>query len=424
VQHQFQIGGRNVRWMLRVGRQWLGAPVSSWELARGRRALAQPASVEQAWAAIHALRSVGATGRARDVAERAIAEFGPHESIVHARRHIPGYVGSVPDELVLRAARAAGGLGRGPTTAIPIGRGTGVDVVVRHDIGAGRSMVRKSFVSAHDAELAAYRSAFVRLGGTRWRAPVVYELADAPDGSWHLFVEDVGTVARRFDGATMIDVAFAIDELNGASLVIGDGDADGSDRAPPSHRSTAAPVSPQALWLPDPDDVDRDGALGALVGTGLARAAHALVVGLAERREALVRRLGVLPTVFLHGDPTPGNVGSVGGRRVLLDWASSGRAPVGTDLAQLLQVPNRLVDGRPRLPAECFAAYGRGLRRSAGSAAPSDEDVEVGYLFRMMSGSLRWQIHQLRTARSWPGLTENLSRLTRDGERLLELLGR
>ncbi len=405
--------------MLRVGRQWLRAPASSWELARGGRALEHPASVEQAWATVHALRSVGAARRAREVAERPIAEFGPHESIIHARRHIPGYVGSVPDDLVLRAAHAAGGVGRGPATAILIGRGTGVDVVVRHDIGEGRSMIRKSFVSAHDAELSAYRSAFVRRGGTRWRAPVVYELAHAPGGTWHLFIEDVGTVARRFDGATMIDIAFAIGELNGASLAIGAG----SDRAPPSHRSTATPGSPRALWLPDPDDVDRDGALDALVGTGLARAAHALVVRLAERREALVRRLGELPTVFSHGDPTPGNVGSVGGRRVLLDWASSGRAPVGTDVAQLLQAPNRLIDARPRLPAECLAAYGGGLRRSAGTSALSDEDVEVGLLIRMMSGSLRWQIHQLRIAGSRPGLTENLSRLTRDGERLLELVG-
>jgi len=109
---------------------------------------------------------------------------------------------------------------------------------------------------------------------------------------------------------------------------------------------------------------------------------------------------------------------------VLLDWAASGRAPVGTDLAQLLQVPSGLIDARPRLPAECLAAYVHGLRRSAGTSAPSVEDAEVGYLFRMMSGSLRWQIHQLRIARSWPGLTENLSRLTRDGERLLELVGR
>ena len=228
------------------------------------------------------------------MAERAIAEYGPHESIVPARRHIPGYVGSVPDDLVLRAAHVAGGVGRGPATAIPIGRGTGVG------------------------------------------------------------------------GATMIDIAFAIGELNGASLAIGDG----SDRAPPSHRSTAAPGSPRALWLPDPDDVDRDGALDEQVGTGLARAAHALLVRLAERREALVRWIGELPTVFSHGDPTPGNVGSVGGRRVLLDWASSGRAPVGTDLAQLLQAPNRLIDARPRLLAECLAAYGGGLRRSAGTSAP------------------------------------------------------
>ena len=423
-----------------IAARWVRSPDRARTTVRSASAIRERAADEHV--PLHEL--IDAAGRAAwfgryelaaDLYDRAINASDDTRAIVLARRRLPGYSGEVASETVRRAIEAAFGSTRNGGQPIierrvrPLttGKGADVDVVVRHDLTNGRTMVRKSLLGDAPRELLAYESGFLATGDQWWRAPDLYFAArDGADG-WHLFFEDVAPIARPRTATAMITAARALGQMNGAHV----GDPGLGTRWPWIADSGRSLRFARPRWA--------DARLKDVVDDDVRRRVRRTLAVLVSHEAMLSDAQAELPRTFMHGDAVPSNV-SVGRERVVLfDWNACGRGPVGTELGYLLCVPGAALD--PTVVERCRQAYQDGLA-SVASQLPTAAEVELGYRYRFVTLSLRLQLALLpstprpsgRVARvrdlailTWSGrrrsrVEANLTRICDEAEALLALV--
>jgi hypothetical protein len=381
-----------------VASRWMRSPTTARAAIRTvsavrDRAVGEDVAVAELAGAAHRATHFGRYDLAADLYGRAIQAGGDVGTMLRARRRLPGYVGTADPDIVENAIAAAfGAVGDGDpriadrrVTPLATGRALDVDVVVRHHLSDGRTMIRKSFLSAEaPRELLAYQAGLLTSPDGNWRAPALYFAARDGGALWHLFFEDVGTTLRPRSEATMVIAARALGHMNGTYA----GDPDLAARTPWIADRRRSPRLARPRWT--------DARLRGVVADEVRTLVRHTAAELVAQEEALSRAWAGLPRTFSHGDAVPNNV-SVGSEPVLLfDWSSCGRSPVGTDLGYLLGLP-----GAPLSTSaidRCREAY-RGAMTAAAPGCAGDEDIEFGYRYRFVTLSLRNQLNLLPPAR-------------------------
>lgn len=421
--------------------RWLRSPRSAIRDVRAADALlaaseTEPATVTAARIAELATRmaQLGHRRRSHALFDLAVRHGMASPSLLRGRRRSLGYVGEIDARHVADATAATG---RPPTVrptsmnALHGGRGGDVDVVVRHHFSDGSTMIRKTLRGAEPREVMTYRSGLLANGGRWWRAPRLHHLVEEPAGTWHLFLEDLGRVRPITSPAVLVRSARALGELNAAH----DADAALIDRHP-----WLAPVARRSVAPGHYTDL-ADTLLHSIDGVVARRVIRTLEALSAEstRLDAMVRELEL---VWSHGDAHPDNIAERAGTMVLVDWTACRIAPIGGDLGILLRVPNRTVASNPWLVPACIDAYAEAMGVVRGTRPPA-ASVELGYRFRFVARSFRWQLARLPSARPEGGgramrhaasdvltgrrqvaVEANFDRLCAEAEQLLLLVGR
>jgi len=269
------------------------------------------------------------------------------------------------------------------TQRVASGYGPGVDVVVRHHLADGRSMIRKTLRGPAPIEVLAYQSGLVDGRDRRWRAPQLYSLEKEGTRTWHLFLEDLGEISRLESPHEVVTAARALGEFNAAHL----GEQTLATRFP-----WLVPPPPTHSTFSQPGYARRR--LTGVVDDKIVTRVRRTLAVLHAHRGTLSKLYSALPVTVCHGDANTANMAIRDGVLVLIDWATCRLAPVGTDLAYLLGLSNRAVLDQPSLVRECLDAYRQGMAAVA-RPAPTEQEIELGYRHRCVSHSFRRLLNRL-----------------------------
>lgn len=321
---------------------------------------------------------LGHDDAAHELLDRAL-QLGSHtRAVLRFRRRLAGYVGAVAPEILARAALSvAPGATIGATQVLSRGRGADVDVVVRHHLTGGHSMIRKTLHGLTPIEVLAYQSGLIEAGGRWWRAPRLYALERDGPVTWHMFFEDLGEIHRLRSPTEAVAAARALGELNAAYLR----DPTLASRFPWLVRP---PSSRRPFVLPG----FASRRLAGAVDPALAKRVRWTLRRLDARSDRLVRLWDALPVTLCHGGANTANVVMHDGGIVLMDWSTCRLAPIGSDLASLLGRSSAAVRERPSVVRECLDAYAEAMAATVGSA-PKLRRIERGYRYQLTAQSFR-----------------------------------
>jgi len=393
-----------------------------------------PPAADVADVAERAARS-GARATAETLLTAAERAAPDDPAVRRARRRSVGFVGRVPEN-ILEAAVATDAARRGvaaPTavraSTVAVGRDPAVEVVARHHLSDGHTMIRKTELGTAPLEVLVFGEVLSAIpGGRWWRAPHVQHLdaePNTPPRRWHLFLEDLGALRPPTSGPELLAAARAIGELDAllGALTAGDG-----------FEWLAQPV-PRGMPLPPARDVARY--LHGVVSADVVTPVTDVLDRLHSARPLLLDALCALPVAWSHGDCHPGNLSMDGTCTVVLDWSKSCRAPVGVDLGHLLGLAEPALRRAPDLMATCLDTFRDGVHAAVGTA-PTRAELELAFGHRFVTRGLRWQLAALpppreaavtartRAAllRAWHGrrrstVEANLRRWRNEAERLL-----
>lgn len=389
--------GRLIRWprlitpwfrarrRARADLRWAIATIRS---ARAGKGAAEPRAIAKDTARLVKLGRVADADALLELAEQ---QGGDVWAVLRARRRLRGYVGTAAPDIIACAAQAMGADGgqgeQNPivvrTQRVASGYGPGVDVVVRHHLADGRSMIRKTLRGPAPIEVLAYQSGLVDGRDRIWRAPQLYSLEKEGTRTWHLFLEDLGEISRLESPHEVVTAARALGEFNAAHL----GEQTLATRFP-----WLVPPPPTHSTFSQPGYARRR-LMGVVDDTIVTRVRRTLAV-LHAHRGTLSKLYSALPVTVCHGDANTANMAIRDGVLVLIDWATCRLAPVGTDLAYLLGLSNRAVLDQPSLVRECLDAYRQGMAAVA-RPAPTEQEIELGYRHRCVSHSFRRLLNRL-----------------------------
>jgi hypothetical protein len=207
-------------------------------------------------------------------------------------------------------------------------------------------------------EAQAYQSGFFQRMPKYLAAPCCYAIAEQPDGSMWLWMEDVrddfggkwslehhGTVAHQLG-------QFNAQYLNGTPL---------PDEKWITHNWLRKYVEHAAPVI----EFMRNNPTHPIIDTAYGQSLH-LILGLWEVRKMLLDSLDSAPQVFCHQDAFSRNLFTRQGQLVAIDWGYAGIAPLGAELVPLVAVSagmgNTSANKIFELDRICFDGYLRGLQ--------------------------------------------------------------
>jgi hypothetical protein len=243
-------------------------------------------------------------------------------------------------------------------------------------------------------------------------APICYEVADQPDGSVWLWMEEVEKVQTAWTVSRFAEVARRLGKWQGQYLV-------------------GKPL-PQGVWLTpsgwNRDFVEENSATMELLKHSLekpwVRYAYPEdklkeILWVWEEREVFYQALENLPQVFCHRDVFGRNLLDRQGEAVLIDWAYAGIGAVGEELTPLVQATylwKEVEEGSfKELEDGIFSGYLEGLGEVGwqGDAAL----VRLGYTassaLRYTIGNIRFGFQRLLDESISPDSADELSKGTR-----------
>jgi len=229
-------------------------------------------------------------------------------------------------------------------------------------------------------EALAYQSGLLHsLPGGNLTAPACYAVHEEPDGSLHLWLEDIqDDVGSPWPLEQYARVARHLGQFNGAYLC---------GQSLPSN--TCITHDWLRMYVDHADDsveFIRKNPNHPIIRHLFPGPALAQVLAIWDEHKRILDTLDGLPQVFCHQDAFKRNLFARGGKTIAIDWGYAGIAPVGAELVALIagsigfwEIPAEKVMEMERL---CFEAYLQGLAEAGWKGDP--RLVRKGYRLTLL----------------------------------------